>query len=349
MKMNLARLAVLMALAVPVHRAAAISITYVDLPYAPFALGVGKNAVLYYASFPDSQVGFRRPDGSLSAVAPTTPNAGPAGVTGGLDGNIWVTEATANKIGRYNPKTLAYDEFTITTTTSGPQGITTGPDGNVWFTEFAGNKIGKITPGGTITEYPGLFASSQPAAITLGPDGALWFTEFNGNRLGRITTSGNIDEYVLPTPGSGARGLTVGPDGNLWICAAAGNKVIRATATDPPVFTEFPMPQSPGGPFYITSGPDGALWFTESLASRIGRITTAGVITEYPVEASAGLQGIVSSPDGAIWFAESALDRLGRIVPGVPGDANGDGLVDVLDVFYVINFLFAAGPAPKFP
>jgi hypothetical protein len=31
----------------------------------------------------------------------------------------------------------------------------------------------------------------------------------------------------------------------------------------------------------------------------------------------------------------------------VPGDVDGDGLVNVQDVFYLINFLFAGGPAPK--
>src|SRR5262245_3379783 len=29
------------------------------------------------------------------------------------------------------------------------------------------------------------------------------------------------------------------------------------------------------------------------------------------------------------------------------GDVNGDGFVDVADVFYLINFLFAGGPVPK--
>ena len=29
------------------------------------------------------------------------------------------------------------------------------------------------------------------------------------------------------------------------------------------------------------------------------------------------------------------------------GDANGDGIVNVTDVFYLINFLFAGGPLPK--
>src|SRR5262249_50226665 len=31
---------------------------------------------------------------------------------------------------------------------------------------------------------------------------------------------------------------------------------------------------------------------------------------------------------------------------GLPGDANGDGSVDVDDVFYLINHLFALGPPP---
>jgi hypothetical protein len=30
----------------------------------------------------------------------------------------------------------------------------------------------------------------------------------------------------------------------------------------------------------------------------------------------------------------------------IPGDVNGDGIVDISDVFYLINFLFAGGPAP---
>jgi hypothetical protein len=32
--------------------------------------------------------------------------------------------------------------------------------------------------------------------------------------------------------------------------------------------------------------------------------------------------------------------------PLAGGDANADGLIDVMDIFYLINFLFAGGPAP---
>jgi hypothetical protein len=48
------------------------------------------------------------------------------------------------------------------------------------------------------------------------------------------------------------------------------------------------------------------------------------------------------APDGSSTGIFAQRYRRGRTV----GDANGDGLVDVLDVFHLINFLFAAGPPP---
>jgi hypothetical protein len=38
-----------------------------------------------------------------------------------------------------------------------------------------------------------------------------------------------------------------------------------------------------------------------------------------------------------------------RACVGPPGDADGNGTLDVADVFYTINFLFAGGPAPQCP
>jgi len=71
-----------------------------------------------------------------------------------------------------------------------------------------------------------------------------------------------------------------------------------------------------GEPYTITAGPDGALWFTDiGFESAVGRITTAGAITEY----SAGIAqqparplGIAAGPDGALWFTEYNNDRIGR-------------------------------------
>ena len=77
------------------------------------------------------------------------------------------------------------------------------------------------------------------------------------------------------------------------------------------------MPTALSGPQFIIKGPDGALWFTELATNKIGRITTTGVITEFPVPrgSSSNLLGITAGPDGALWFAEqnSVPCAIGRI------------------------------------
>jgi virginiamycin B lyase len=66
----------------------------------------------------------------------------------------------------------------------------------------------------------------------------------------------------------------------------------------------------------ITSGPDGALWFTggKQVNSEIyvGRITTDGVITQYPVDNASYLFDITTGPDGNLWFTNPGFG-IGRI------------------------------------
>ncbi len=68
-------------------------------------------------------------------------------------------------------------------------------------------------------------------------------------------------------------------------------------------------------------GQDGALWFTENSGNKIERITTAGVITEFPVPtSSSGPRGIVAGPDGArdeFLLAATAqnLRKLAKLIP----------------------------------
>src|SRR5439155_6426898 len=78
---------------------------------------------------------------------------------------------------------------------------------------------------------------------------------------------------------------------------------------------EFPITTAifsqPGG---ITAGPDGNLWFTEIASNNIGRISTAGVITEFAVPtANSAPFGITAGPDGNLWFTEQNGNQIGRI------------------------------------
>ena len=56
------------------------------------------------------------------------------------------------------------------------------------------------------------------------------------------------------------------------------------------------------------------MWFTEYSGNKIGRITTAGAITEYPIPTSnSNPAGIASGPDGAIWFTETNGNQIVRM------------------------------------
>jgi len=57
------------------------------------------------------------------------------------------------------------------------------------------------------------------------------------------------------------------------------------------------------------------MWFTESQlnAGRIGRLTTGGQLTEYPVPGSTALWQLAAGPDGNIWFTDVGVSSIGRI------------------------------------
>ena len=92
------------------------------------------------------------------------------------------------------------------------------------------------------------------------------------------------------------------------LCVSSGG----ATAQ---VITEFSAGITAGAfPWGIAAGSDGNVWFTEFLGHRIGKITPAGVVTQF----SAGITGAPNfmhgGPDGNVWFTMGNRS-IGRITP----------------------------------
>src|SRR5437667_299854 len=161
--------------------------------------------------------------------------------------------------------------------------------------------------------FPTPTASSRPTGIAAGPDGNLWFTETGANAIGRITPAGVITEFPIPTANSSPWAITAGPDGNLWFTMPLGPGRGLGQITTSGVVTEFSCCHQP--PLAISAGPDGNLWFTESgylrrgmgghSAGWIGRMTTTGVITEFPIPTVGSTPiGITAGPDGNLCFTE---------------------------------------------
>ncbi len=249
------------------------------------------------------------------------PRSAPTTVTVAVDGRIWFTEGSGNRIGSMNPDGSQLTEFPLPHPDSAPRIIARGADGNLWFSEHTGNRIGRITQNGAITEWDIPTPNSQPRALSLGSDGNIWFGMFAAGKIGRITPTGVITEFLPPTPDSGPRAVATGADGNIWFSEFKTNRIGRITPKG--VITEFPLPRPNSGPGDITMGPDGGLWFVElsggidgvrTDGNRVGRITYDGKVVEYLIPAGAASPiNIAVGPDRNLWYTRGLT--LGRVTP----------------------------------
>jgi len=63
----------------------------------------------------------------------------------------------------------------------------------------------------------------------------------------------------------------------------------------------------------IAAGPDGNLWLAEQGA--ITRMTPAGAVTRFEIDASGGFLELAAGPDGNVWFTDFNANGVGRITP----------------------------------
>ena len=95
---------------------------------------------------------------------------------------------------------------------------------------------------------------------------------------------------------------------------AVGLVVLRLFAVLRTLWSNLRLPTANSMAAGITAGPDGNLWFAEYHGNKIGRITTSGTITEFPILTTyGGPEGITAGPDGNLWFAEYSYGKIGRI------------------------------------
>lgn len=226
-------------------------------------------------------------------------------------------------------------------------GLVQGSDGNLWgIVNFA---PARLNGDGSISRFA-LPTGSYAQAIAPGPDGALYFTEpYHGlgayasadsvrGAIGRITTGGVISESVLPANAAKPDQIVAGPDRAIWFTLNDFGVGVAAPAigriTSLGVVTEYRLPNATTIPHAITAGPDGSLWFTAQGVGKqsnltintgsnyVGKITTAGNITLFPLNAQAENQkagnvlgGITAGPDGNVWFTEPKSGQIARISP----------------------------------
>jgi streptogramin lyase len=247
----------------------------------------------------------------------------PEGITSGPGKALWVTDDVDQDFGTPSIAEIGTDGKRLAAFYYGevasPAGfdIAAGPDGALWFADAEAAEIKRLGSNGKFTSYRLPYTAYR---LAFGADGALWFPEFvyqGSPRIGRLTTSGQLTEYATGLPArAGLADIVAGPDGAMWLTVSGIDRIVRI-ALGTHAVSEFGMGMTPGAePDSIALGPDGALWFTEQHARQIGRITTSGVVTEFPVPSGAKPRDITAGPDGALWFTEDLRAGIGRITTG---------------------------------
>jgi virginiamycin B lyase len=137
----------------------------------------------------------------------------PESIVAGPDGNIWVTDPSFGRVGRFTPS----GKLTEFHNRLRPEALAPDAAGGLWFVGTYG--VGTITARGKITElragsFYELGIGGGYDAVG-GPEGDLWFIG-GATRVMRLTPTGHLD--VLRGPGAPAAAhIAPGPGGAIWV------------------------------------------------------------------------------------------------------------------------------------
>lgn len=190
----------------------------------------------------------------------------------------------------------------------------------IYFTEAANTKIGRIDINtGAFEEIDTAQVvepnGTPPYDIKVASDGHVWYTSPDDNSICEIIWGGEyaITEYFMNTAASAPTFLHLDANGDVYATEADGNNIIFLD-TSTGNQTEYAIPTPAATPEGIDLDAAGNVWFTEYSADKIGKMTPAGVFTEYDLLPTMGPWDIVyNSADGYLWFSESTGNAVGWI------------------------------------
>jgi virginiamycin B lyase len=134
---------------------------------------------------------------------------------------------------------------------------------------------------------------------------------------------GSITSYAIPMIPSFVGPITSAADGKLWVIDVGGPNGSNSTLFEVTTSGTFLAHSVSGYLWNTTAGPDGNIWFTEggvaqdvasssppNTVGKIGKINSAGIVTEYALPTAARPYGIASGPDGALWATDAGTNAI---------------------------------------
>ncbi len=217
------------------------------------------------AAFPiDSDLGLGGVFGGRDQPLPPTADAreGPHSLQFGPDGDVWITFALGNKLGRFDVATETWTSYPLEEGYY-PHTLRFDGKGRVWFTIAASNHLGMFDPETETFRTQRLPAGSLgqdialrllplilwaadtfggasgvgmeggdpdfmpvPYGIDVAPDGSVWFSQLNQHKIGRIDPE-TFEVQMVETPFPAPRRLRFDSENGLWIPSFSSGKLAR--------------------------------------------------------------------------------------------------------------------------
>ena len=290
----------------------ALKIVYVDFEMP------GPNRFPWTAH-PDADGNFWIPQYGVSnriaRFSPTTgeikefrvPHMGPALIHSAVpapDGSVWLTEAGAKKLGRWDPATQTISEFQDDWR---KHTIKVHPDGSIWSTGGLTRFDPKTQTYTHIKEVPTAYG------IALDKEGTVWFTEMTrAGSLGKVDPKTlKVTKYIPPTRDRPRR-IQIDDDGMIWFCIYESAKIVRF---DPKTetFKEFALPSPKTKPYALAVATDRTIWYSSEWRDVMGKLDPeTGKVTEYPMPyTDNGMRDFFLDKEGRIWFGTPPNNRVG--------------------------------------
>ena len=172
-----------------------------DVPWA-YGIALAKDGSPWFAEFsPDGQIGKVDPEtGKVTKYAVPTPKAWPRRIQVDADGIVWFAEfgespaelTKTGKIGRFDPRTETFKEYTLPGHSASPYAFDIDKSGRLWYSNMHEDVVGCLDPKtGKVVEYPMPFSENTMREFFVDSQGQIWFGTPTNNQVGYFYLASN--------------------------------------------------------------------------------------------------------------------------------------------------------------
>ena len=240
------------------------------------------------------------------------------------EGNVWYSDPGSSRIGKLDPRTGAFQDYTTPTPHANPHGLTVDSEGYVW---GVGRGIERLDPKtGKMDVYTVDSTGKRVRGHTVVADSRknVWFSDITGNMLHKWDwETKKITSWEAPGQNVYPYGVVIDKNDKIWMAEWIRCKFVKF---DPVTekFTEYAPLKQPCAAKRLRVDSQGMIWYAYSAfkEGKLGKLNpNTGKMVEYTLPMPfANPYDLVPDKDGNIWIGDdSSLNDAGQ---GPPGSAN---------------------------